>query len=253
MIHAVGMKRWQGTLPAVQGGCSVDVPKVAVVGAGGMGALLAERIPRSYRKVVISRRKAEAVAVADEVGGIASNQYSAVRGCGVIFLAVPDDQVLPVLGELAPHVDPRALLVNTALTVMTEELAGAYPNLRFAAVKVVGDPAEMALRGTGAVLLDHVTEEEEARLRQLVAGLGPVARGSEEAALAAVSAIAEEMTRALAGLKERLGALGLSDGLSAVAVASAGPGVLRSLAMGQPNPFTQGVLDRLRNREASAP
>lgn len=231
----------------------MDVAKVAVVGAGKLGALLADRIPRSCRKVVISRRKAEAVALADEVGGIASDQFSAVRGCSVIFLAVPDERVQSVVGGLAPYVEPRALLVNTALTVRTADLAGAFPNLRFAAVKVVGDPAEMALGGTGAVLLDHVSPEEEERLRELLAGLGPVARAPEEAALSATAAIFDEMSRALDGLRHRLAEMGLSDDLITPAVASAGPGLLRSLAMGQPVPFTKGMLDRLRNREATAP
>lgn len=227
--------------------------KVAVVGAGRMGALLAHRMPGSFRKVIISRRKADAVALADEVGGVASDQYSAVRGCEVILLAVPGEAVTKVVSELAPHVDPNALLVNTATAVMTDDLAGAFPNLRFAAVKVVGDAQEMARGGPGAVLLDHVAEPEEELLRHLVSGLGPVARGRESVVMGANTAVVEVMARAETDLRNRLAAMGLQEPLVTAAIVTAGPGVLRSLAQGTPGPFARTVLARLRNSETAAP
>lgn len=224
-----------------------------MVGAGELGALLASRMPGVFRKVIINRPKAEAVALADEVGGVASDQVSAVRGCDVIFCAVPDEDALQVVGEMAPHLEPGALVVNTALTVMTSELSSAYPDLRIAAVKVVGDAAEMARGGQGAVLIDHVSEADEDLLRQLVEGLGPVARGSEELALDAATAVVEVVSQAAAELKRRLKALGLAEPLITSAAATAGPGVFRAVARKNLSPFVQSVLARLQDGKTAAP
>ena len=46
--------------------------KIAIIGAGPLASILAHRIPTTARKVIIGRPKAAAVALADEVGGIAS-------------------------------------------------------------------------------------------------------------------------------------------------------------------------------------
>lgn len=223
-----------------------------MVGAGELGALLASRMPGVFRKVIISRPKAEAVALADEVGGVASDQLSAVRGCDVIFCAVPDEDVVQVIGEMAPHLEPGALLVNTALTVMTTDLSSAFPDLRIAAVKVVGDAAEMARGGQGAVLIDHASEADEELLRQLVDGLGPVAQGGEQVALDAAAAVVEVVSQAAAELKRRLKALGLAEPLVTSAVATAGPGVFRTLARKSPSPFIQSVLARLQDGNTAA-
>lgn len=231
----------------------MDGRKVALVGAGQMGALLAERIPRSFRKVIISQPKARAVALADEVGGVASDQFSAVRGCDVIFLMLPDEEIHRVIKEVEPHVKEGALLVNTALTVMTGDLSETFPNLRFAAVKVLGDAAELMRGGQGAVLIDHAAEAEERLLRGLVGDLGPVSRGSEQVALAAGQAVVAVMAQAEAELRRRLTDLGLDEPLVTSAVAAAGPAVLRSLAQQQPVSFMEGILQRYQDGEAAAP
>lgn len=217
-----------------------------MVGAGELGALLASRMPGVFRKVIINRPKTEAVALADEVGGVASDQFSAVRGCDVIFCAVPDEDVLRVIGEMAPHLEPGALVVNMALTVMTSELSSAFPNLRIAAVKVVGDAAEMARGGQGAVLIDHASDEEEELLRQLVEGLGPAVRGSEQMALDAAAAVVGVVSQAAAELRRRLKALGLAEPQITSAVAAAGPGVFRAVAQKSFSPFIQSVLARMQ-------
>jgi pyrroline-5-carboxylate reductase len=208
--------------------------KVAIIGAGHLGTLLADRIPATCRKVIISHHKADAVALADEVGGLASDQMSAVRGCPVIFLAVPGPVAAQVLPEFAPHLDDNALVVNMAADVMTDELADTFPQVRFAAVKVIGHAREMALGSPGVIVLDHVSDEDEALLRELVDGLGPVIRDDESKVVVANAAVAEVMGKAASELRDRLSALGLDAELINAAITTTGPGVLRSLVEAAP-------------------
>jgi pyrroline-5-carboxylate reductase len=220
--------------------------KVAVVGAGRLGSLLGARLPHHFRRVIITRQRARAVALADEVGALASDQLAAARGCEAVFLAVPAGAVPHVLEELTGQADPGTLIVNMATDLMTAPLREQYPDLRIVAAKVLGHAGEMAAGGPGAVLLDYVTEEEEALLAGMLGGLGPVFRESEEKVLAAVNAVAEAMVRVEADLQERLPTLGLPPALTEIAVRSTAPGILRSVTRGEAGPFLQEVIRRIR-------
>lgn len=200
------------------------------MGAGRMGTLLASRVPAGYRKVIISRQKAEAVALADEVGGLASDQMSALRGCQAILLAVPDAAVPQVIQEAVPHLGSDALVVNMAMTVMTDDLAEQFPDLHLAAAKVIGHPREMWDGSPGAVILDHVTGQDEELLRNLLGGLGPVLVDKESKVAAANEAVTEVMKQAETELRRRLADIGLNDRHLEAAIGTAGPGVLRRLA-----------------------
>lgn len=204
--------------------------KVAIVGSGRMGALLAARVPGSFRKVIISRQKAEAVALADEVGGLASDQMSALRGCKAVLITEPDETVPQVLQEMAPHLERDALVVNMAPTIMTDELAERFPAVRLAAAKVIGNARDLRDGAPGAVILDHVSGPDEALLRQLLEGLGPATLDKESKVSAANVVVMEVMRRAEAELRRRLLEIGLDGRHLEVAICSSGPGVLRTLA-----------------------
>lgn len=225
--------------------------KVAIIGAGHMASILAHRIPGSVRKVIIGRRKAEAVSLADEVGGIASDQVSAVRGCKVVFLAIPGSAVPQVLSEVQPHLQEGAVVVNMASDLITADLAGD-DEMRLAAAKVIGHAREIQLGAPGVVVLDRVEPAEAELLEPLLEGIGPVIRGDERKVMAANTAVVEVMARAEAELRRRLEEAGLDAALVPVAIGSAAPGVLRAVAKGELGPFAQEVIRRMGAGETAA-
>lgn len=218
--------------------------KVAIIGAGQLATILAHRIPGSVRKVIISRRKAEAVHLADEVGAIASDQLSAVRGCRAVLLAVPGNAVAQVLGDVEPHLQSETLLVNMATDLMTGELP-AVDGARIAAAKVIGHVREMGMGVPGIVLIDRVEPEDAAFLEELLSGLGPVVHGDEQQVMRAQRVVVETMVRAEAELRQRLTEVGLAAELLPIAISSAAPGVLRAVAKGEIGPFTEEELGKM--------
>lgn len=225
--------------------------KVAIIGAGQMASILAHRIPGTVRKVIIGRRKAEAVALADEVGGIASDQVSAVRGCKVILLGIPGSAVPQVLADIQPHLAPEALVVNMATDLITAEVA-VEGNLHLAAAKVIGHAREMELGSPGVVVLDRVGPDQAEMLEALLEGVGPVVRGDERKVMAANTAIVEGMVKAEAELRRRLEEAGLDSELVPVAIGSAAPGVLRAVARGELGPFAQEIVRKMGAGETAA-
>jgi len=209
-----------------------------------MGSLLAHRIPAGFRKVIIGRERTGAAQVADEVGGLASDQISSVRGCQVVLLAIPGPAVVPVIREMAPHLADGALVVNMAPDVFTGDLAADFPKVRFAAAKVLGHARELHLGARGVVVLDHLDEDAEDRLHLLLEPLGPVIQGSETMVQDAGAAVVSVMQEAQSDLLARLTALGLDRHLAQAALAAAAPGVLRAMAGGDEAIPMSGSIDR---------
>jgi pyrroline-5-carboxylate reductase len=213
--------------------------KIAIIGAGPLASILAHRIPTSVRKVIIGRPKAAAVALADEVGGIASDQASAVRGCRVVFLAVPTPDVAQALADIRPHLSPEALVVNTAVDVPTADLAD--DRLHVGAAKIIGHPQELEQGARAVVVLDHVGPADAELLTALLADLGPVIRGDERTVEAAARALSEVLAGARDELRRRLAEAGLPADVVPAAIAAAAPGVLRAMALSEDNAAERGI------------
>lgn len=225
--------------------------KVAIIGLGQMASILAHRIPGSVRKVIIGRRKAEAMPLADEVGGVASEQMSAVRGCRVIFLALPGAAIPQVLTAIQPHLSQDALVVNTASDLVTSEVA-TDQGIRLVAAKVLGHPRELQLGSQGVVVLDLVELAEANLLEALLAPIGPVIQGNERQVTTAAAAIDEVLTRAEEELRRRLTELGLTADLVPVVIASTAPGVLRAMAGGEQEPDRREAMRKMGAGESAA-
>lgn len=225
--------------------------KIAIFGAGQLASILAHRIPSSARKVIIDRSKAAAVALADEVGGVASDLASAVRGCRVVFMTLSRADMPQALSEIEPHLAGDALVVNMAADLMTEELT-PESKVRLAAAKVIGHVREMELGSPGVVVLDRVEAAEAELLEALLEGMGPVIRGDERTVRAANRAIIEVMARAEEELHRRLAEEGLAPELVPVAIESAAPGVLRAVAKGELGSFAQEVIRNMGTDETAA-
>jgi pyrroline-5-carboxylate reductase len=204
--------------------------KVAIIGTGRVASILAHRIPASVRKVIIGQSKAEAARLADEVGGVASEQMSAVRGCRVVLLALDGAALPQALAEIQPHLTEGAVVVNMAADLLTGDIGVELEGARLVAAKVIGHPREMELGSPGVVLLDRVEPADAALLEPLLADVGPVIRGDERQAAQAHRFIVESMTRAVAELRRRLAEAGLAADLVTVAIGATAPGVLRDLA-----------------------
>lgn len=201
--------------------------KVAIFGTGRLAALLAARIPATCRKLIIGRRRGEAAPLADEVGGIAADSASAVRGCRVVFLTVPGPEVTGAIQALEPHLGEESLLVNMAQGQESTVLQEAFPELRIVGAKLIGHPLEVEAGTPGAILTDAAGPGDQELLQALLSGLGPVIPASEAAVREVQTAVAEAVVRAEQELRTRLA--GHHPEAVRAAVLTLAPGVMRSL------------------------
>jgi pyrroline-5-carboxylate reductase len=114
-----------------------SLPPIAIIGTGSMGGAILAGLRAGAPDVrvrVTTRSEASAAALrADGVEARAVEHDSdanawAVSGAGVVVLGVKPAQIVAVLGELAPTLDPAALVVSVAAGITTAAMEAAAPN-----------------------------------------------------------------------------------------------------------------------------
>ena len=92
-------------------------PRVGVVGAGRVGAVLAARLQRAGHHIaaVSGRSTASQLRVQTLLPGVpVLDRVEVVRSAEIVFLAVPDDALADVARDLAPHVGRGQLIAHTS-------------------------------------------------------------------------------------------------------------------------------------------
>lgn len=126
-------------------------PRVGVVGAGRVGAVLAARLQRAGHHIVAvsGRSSASQLRVQTLLPGVPLHDRAEVaRRAEIVILAVPDDALAAVARELAPHVRPGQLVAHTSgrhgLDVLAPlERAGAHTLAMHPAMTFTGTEVDL--------------------------------------------------------------------------------------------------------------
>src|ERR1041384_6398936 len=102
--------------------------KLAVLGAGKLGGILLRAYLKqglfTAKQVTATVKHGEKTAPRAKTLGVSviSDNRKAVKGADVILLSVKPQAVAEVLGEIAPEIGPKALLISVAASVPTSYL-----------------------------------------------------------------------------------------------------------------------------------
>ena len=99
--------------------------KIAIVGTGKMGSLLAERLAGPGREILLIGREPLKTYQAAREAGCRAGTLEMAAGAAVVILALPAAAVLPVAKQLEPYLGPGTLLVNIATSAPTEPIRQA--------------------------------------------------------------------------------------------------------------------------------
>lgn len=198
---------------------NTKLPSIAIIGAGAMGGailsgLLAPGVTVSGGIRVTNRTAAKAAVVAaDGVDSIAlenepDGNLRAVRGAGIVLVGVKPAMVRDTLTEIAPALEPGAIVISVAagVTTATMEEVVANPVLR----AMPNTPAIVGKAVTGVAAGSRATPEEVALGVALFGTVGTVVELPEDQidALGTISGsgpayvfyLVEELTRTAVGL-----------------------------------------------------
>ncbi len=198
---------------------ATELPSIAIIGAGSMGGailggLLSPDVVVSGGIRVTNRTEAKAAHVRHD--GVESwaletdpdANLRAVAGAGIVILGVKPAMVPATLAELAPALEPGALVISVAAGVTTETMEAVVPHAVLRAMP--NTPALVGLGVTGLAAGTRATSADLALGRALFATVGTVVEVPESQidALSTISGsgpayvflLIEELTRAAEGL-----------------------------------------------------
>ena len=73
---------------------------MAIVGSGRMGSVVADRSPRSTRKIIIDNDLEKARGLVERVGGIASDKLQSAREADLVAVVLPTPVVNEIVNKL---------------------------------------------------------------------------------------------------------------------------------------------------------
>jgi pyrroline-5-carboxylate reductase len=198
---------------------TTTLPSIAIIGAGAMGGailtgLLAPGVTVSGGIRVTNRTDAKAALVRKpgvESFAIESTPDAnrrAVSGAGLVLIGVKPAMVPDTLAELAPVLDPAAIVVSVAAGVTTATMESIVPNAVLRAMP--NTPAIVGRAVTGLSAGSRASSDQLAQARALFETVGTVVEIPESQidALSTVSGsgpayvfyFIEELTRTAVGL-----------------------------------------------------
>ena len=162
-----------------------STPRLAVLGTGVMGeAVLAGALAGGWSAadVVATVRRPERAAQLERAHGVATSQdnVEAVRGAGVVLVAVKPKDVVALLTEVGGALEPGAVVVSLVAGLPTAAFEAALPTGTPVVRTMPNTPAQIGAGVTAISPGAHATDEHLALVERLLAGTGLVVRVAEK-------------------------------------------------------------------------
>lgn len=167
----------------------VSLPSIAILGTGSMGgAILAGltkpdvnvdgRIRVTNRTIGKARPLSSAAVESFALEETPDGNLQAVRGSRIVLLGVKPAMVPDLLREVAPALEPDAVVVSVAAAVTTATMEALVPNAVLRAMP--NTPAVVGRAVTGLAAGSRATAEQTALARDLFETVGTVLEVSED-------------------------------------------------------------------------
>ncbi len=198
---------------------AVDLPPIAVLGAGSMGGAIIAGLAASGTapRVTATNRTAAKAAALAELPGVTSialeetpdANVAAAAGADVVLVGVKPAMVPDLLREIAPHLKPGTIVVSLAAGVPLSTFTSILGPDAVALRSMPNTPAVVGKAVTGLAADAAATPGDVAVVRRLFETVGAVVEVPEEKidALSTISGsgpayvflLVEELTRAAVG------------------------------------------------------
>ncbi|NNC13467.1 pyrroline-5-carboxylate reductase [Planctomonas sp. JC2975] len=203
----------------------VELPKIAVLGAGSMGrAILSGLLQPGVHVdggIVVTNRSATRAASLEHTDGVVAlsteehpeANRTAVAGAGIVLVAVKPAMVPDLLAEVADSVEPGAIVVSVAAGVTVARFEALLPASVAVVRSMPNTPAIVGRAVTGVSAGTRATDEQLALVRTLFETVGTVVE-VPESQLDALSTISGSGPAYVYLLIEQLTATAIDKGFS---------------------------------------
>ncbi|PJI95047.1 pyrroline-5-carboxylate reductase [Luteimicrobium subarcticum] len=162
-----------------------STPRLAVLGTGVMGeAVLAGALRGDWEPsdVVATVRRAERASELEASHGVetTTDNVAAVRGAGLVLVGVKPKDVVALLREIGPALEPDAVVVSVVAGLPTTAFEAVLPDGTAVVRTMPNTPAQIGEGVTAVSAGAHASDEQVATVERLLAGTGLVVRVAEK-------------------------------------------------------------------------
>lgn len=163
---------------------ATSLPSIAILGAGSMGGAILRGLVRSgiAGELTVTNRTAAKAAELASLGGVTSlaleqdpsGNIHAAAAASVVLIGVKPAMVPDLLREIAPHLQPRTIVVSLAAGVTLDTFESILGEDVVALRSMPNTPALVGKAVTGLAAGRHASEADVAVVRRLFETVGRV-------------------------------------------------------------------------------
>lgn len=224
--------------------------KVAVVGAGRMGSIVAGQLPDDVEKRIIDTDLQKAEAVAAACGAKAYEKMSAASDADIIALVLPTPAI-PVAAKAAAEIaKDGAVILNMATNgTVPKELKEAKPALHFVDAKIIGHANSMRLGAPCFVVVNTKSEAEFEKIKHVLPGYKKVLMGDSDLVPLINTVGSTEGIRAAVQCRKLLKQYNVPKDWEDIVIYTVCAGTMRSYVEGDLGEFARKLADKLEAEE----
>ncbi|MFZ7104678.1 MAG: NAD(P)-binding domain-containing protein [Peptococcaceae bacterium] len=212
--------------------------KIAIVGCGRMGSLLAGKLAPVYELYVYDRIPDNAQRLSKSCGAVAASKED-LRNAEIIIMALATETVLQALRELEDYLAESAVIVNIATTLPHSALKIKYQKV---SAKIIGHAKEMAAGEKPVVIVEGDNEDSEKPVRDIFAHIGTVEKGDTDL-VGRINTLSSKYGILTAlQIQKELEGLKLSQEIVTAAIRNVAAGTMKAFALGDAGPFAQSII-----------
>jgi len=221
---------------------------VGIVGIGRLGTALANKFSSETDLLLADKVNKKAVNLANAISAKAVKLSDIFNKSEVLIIAVPPDQIIPLIRKYAKLLRPNTIVVNMATSVSTSEVEQVInrKDVKIVGLKMVGQAHALSL-GMKAVFVSSAKDKKSISvLRKLFSTFGMIITGDEMKA-GEINAIATRFGLSLAiGLRDRLKKICNSEDIINAAIKTVAVGTILDYPLQEPNEYINQRLKELK-------
>lgn len=133
----------------------------AIIGAGRMGTIVAKKMPKETKKLIIDTDYEKAKELAEKVGGIPSASMDAAKEADLIAVVLPAPIVNGVINKLTEVAKKDAVIINMATNAHVDpEIKEKNKDIIIADAKIIGHATSIG-KGEPAIIVVNCYDDEK--------------------------------------------------------------------------------------------
>lgn len=220
---------------------------VSIIGVGRMGSLLAHKISYDYNLILIDKDLRKCGLLAQEIGALATGEYSMLKLSDYIITALPAGIIPNVLEDIKPYLSENQILINISTDTEKDTFKSIQGLCKLASAKIIGHALNIAATGElPLVLIDADDESARQKTAEIFAHLGCICYGSEKTVKLINNIASEEGIKAALTIEARLKELNIPPEYISFAIRNVACGTMNAYALGEAGPFVQKIIEKFK-------